>query len=173
MTMKSEIEQVIACDSKLTDAQLASIVTTMCDQWYREARGVSMHGIDGAPDWYAFETHIWQFGESIRKCLIKRKAWRDWPHLRSAIERVVTERRYAKGRQTFVLLLGHFAGADAREPLMRQLDDIDVQAQVLMSLRVAKVPDALPLARMLVETGRGAVRAEAKKYIRQFSRSEA
>lgn len=167
MTLPAEnVDRLVACDKTLSDGEAASIITAMCDQWSTALRHLSIKGVDGAPDWMGFERKIWELGESLRKCFIKRRDWRESTSLLEVIRSVARDPRFAKGRQSFVVLLGHFGGSGAASTLRELLNDKEVQGHALMALRLGKITDAVSEAREIAGKSTGWVRSEAKKYLR-------
>jgi hypothetical protein len=170
--MKPETSEVLrkleTCDDTLSDAVVAAAIEEAAGEWERTARQISMQGVSGAPDWFLFERKIWDLGESLRLCLVKRKAWRSWSKAFEVISRLAIDPRFHKGRQSLVLLLGEFAADRHQDALRRLLDDDEVRGHALMALRRGKVIDAalFDLVRELADRERGWVRTQAKKYLK-------
>lgn len=163
------LQRINGCDSTLNESEVIETVRSLCAHWLRTAKHVEMKGVDGAPDWTAYEGKIWELGESVRQCLIKRKPWRSWVAFFDVVSEIVADRQYGKGRESWVLLLGDFSAAAYRDLLVRLLDDPDVTSHAITALRHGKVDDAIEEVRaVLGRTKSSRTRSSAKKYLSQF-----
>jgi hypothetical protein len=175
--MKPETESVLqkieACDADLTDESVALALEEAADEWERNARHLSMKGVAGAPDWMQFERRLWALGESLRLCFVKRKRWRSWSNVFNVAARCAIDPRFHKGRQSLILLLGHFAAEEYAEILSQLVEDEEVRGHALMALRTGKIVNPRLTERVtdLAAKERGWVRAEAKKYLRVLEAS--
>jgi len=171
--MSDELPELLrklrVCDSDLGDGDVVKLLRLSCDHWLDRGQHVEMKGVDGAPDWTSLEGNIWRLGESLRQCLVKRKAWRSWSGLFEEITRISLDKRYGKGRESFVLLLGEFSGFSPRDLLIQLLDDPQVVSHAINALRQAKIGNAVEAVRAVLEREkRGRTRSAAKKYLDKY-----
>lgn len=163
------LQRIKGCDSTLSESEVIETVRSLSTHWVKTARHVEMKGVDGAPDWIAYEGKIWELGESVRQCLTKRKLWRSWSTLFETVAEVVADRQYGKGRESWVLLLGEFSAAAHRDLLVRLLDDPEVTSHAITALRHGKIDDAVEEVRAVMQRAKNSrTRSSAKKYLTQF-----
>ena len=131
--------------------------------------GLSMGGIDGAPDWLGYESQLWEISEDLRQYLRTRRRLRGQNALADAVAEIVADPAYGKGRQNFVLVLGRFGGPAYADLIARGLDDPEVCAHAIYALRLQKDDRFVEQARrMLADPPSGAARTEARKYLKRF-----
>jgi hypothetical protein len=163
------VRRLNTCDAALQETEVAEALVAVSHYWVEAARNISMQGVDGAPDWLGFERRIWDLGESLRQCLVKRKEWRSWNYLFDTIAAIVEDRQYAKGRESFILLLGEFAADAHRVTLLRLLDDPEVVVHAISALRRGRIADGVEKVSALASTTKNSrTRQEAKKYLKLF-----
>jgi hypothetical protein len=135
--------------------------------------GLSMRGLDGAPDWLGYETQLWEISEDLRQHLRTRRRKRGRQPLMDAVAEIVADPAYGKGRQNFVLVLGRFGGPDYADLIARGLDHPDVCAHALHALRLQTDDRFVAQARrMLARPTSGAARDEARRYLKRFASDE-
>jgi hypothetical protein len=54
----------------------AALLLGVAEEAKETLRGLSMAGVAGAPDWYGYESLLWEIGEDFRAYLRSRKAIR-------------------------------------------------------------------------------------------------
>ena len=132
--------------------------------------GLSMGGIDGAPDWLGYETQLWEISEDLRQYLRRRRRLRGQNALTDAVAEIVANPAYGKGRENFVLVLGRFGGPAYADLIARRLDDPEVCAHAIYALRLQKDDRFIEQARrMLADPPSGAARSQARKYLQRFA----
>jgi len=85
------LRRIRDCDARLGEADVVRLLTLFCDHWLDRGQHLEMKGVDGAPDWTSLEGNIWRLGESLRQCLVKRKAWRSLSGLFEEITRITLD----------------------------------------------------------------------------------
>ena len=167
---KLVLERLEQKDKNLDNqSEIAEAITFLSDYWFRNFKSLGMKGVEGAPDWLSFELKIWELGELLRLFLLKRKNWRGKNVILDAVEKVLKEKKYGKGRQTFALLLGDFGKVEYGEALGSVLDQADVYGHAIDSLRKAKIGNFIEEIKKISEIEKGWIRNSAKKYLKQFS----
>ncbi|MBI5534844.1 MAG: hypothetical protein HY898_19110 [Deltaproteobacteria bacterium] len=131
-------------------------------------RAITAEGVDGAPPWFATEWSLWVLGESLNK-LVKRRKGEPLSPIIGVVSDTVRDRRFGKGRQTFVRILGGVDAEAHKELLMDLLDDPEVSGHAIKALRVGKVSGASERVREALRVARvGWIRTEAKKYLAKY-----
>src|SRR5215467_15851725 len=100
------LKQVKRADKSLDRQEtVAEAIMELCDYWRTNFDGVAVSGALGSPDWTTCERKIWETGESLR-LFMKPKRWSGKGPLLDAAARILLNRNFGKGRQTYALLLG-------------------------------------------------------------------
>jgi len=150
-------------------SDIAEAITFLTDYWFENFKNLGMKGVESAPDWSSFELKIWELGELLRLFLRKKKNWRGKNIILDAVENILKEKKYGKGRQTFALLLGDFGQGEYGESLGKVLDQADVYGHAIESLIKAKKGNFIEEIKKISEIEKGWIRKSAKKYLKQFS----
>lgn len=132
-------------------------------------RGVSMKGLDGAPDWFTHEMYVWELGERVREQAMARlRRLPPESGVPQALERFVGREALGKGRQcwaSFALDVGK--AATAARLGAAYLDDDEVSAVILKGLRKYRVGGFGAVAQRLAGGSSSRLtRREAKSYLR-------
>lgn len=147
----------------------AALLLRAAEEAKETLRGISMPGVAGAPDWYGYETALWDVSEDLRAYLRSRRAIRGRHPLFDAVAKIVADASYGKGRENFVLVLGQYGGHHYADVIATGLGDPDVSAQALHALRKMKDGRFVQLARRLEnDPPTPATRTEARSYLRAF-----
>lgn len=162
------IKSLNSLDPRITEEQIFEIFHEF-DEWLANAHGVSMRGVDGAPDWLTYERMIWDVGERIRLILQKNKALRNSTRLFNKCLEVVADKKYGKGRQTFALLFGDYKKIDYAANLAPLLTDTEIGGHILKTLVKLKVPGHRDAVKPLLKDRADWVRKLAKKYLNENS----
>lgn len=147
----------------LTDEHLADLIIKWCDDWL-EYREVSMSGPKVKFVWYRFEYLIWIFGEDLR-IILKNKKFNKSELIANAVIRVLNDKRYGKGRETFALLIGYFKFQLNEKDVGVLLEDEDVYGHVIVSLRKLKMRGFEERMKHIINSEKDWKKAEAKKYL--------
>lgn len=135
-------------------------------------RAIHMEGVHGAPNWLEHESMTWELSELVRSWL-KAKQIAVSSRVLNAIARLVQDKRHAKGRQNFVLLLGEFGGSGYGATLEPLLGDPSVAGHVVKALLKSRTPGyAAPVQKLLSETRVGWIKQAAKKYLTIINEQE-
>lgn len=147
----------------------AALLLSVAEEAVETRRGLSMRGVGGAPDWAGYETALWDISEDLRAYLRGKRRLRGQCPLFDAVAQIVSDPRYGKGRENFVLVLGQFGGAAYTDTIAAGLGDPDVAAHALSALRRLKDDRFLPEAKAIAaDPPSGAARLEARKYLKVF-----
>jgi hypothetical protein len=162
--------QIEAQDVTLDDqAIVAAAIAALCEGCVATLIGVEMQGQLGAPDWTGYELRIWRLGESLRLFLKKKKRWRGHGPVLDAAAKILRDRRFGKGRQTFALLLGECDGATYSEALGHALMDPEVWGHAIKALTKAKIGGYTAEVAGVQAQETGWIRSAAKKYLQSFA----
>lgn len=121
------------------EEQVLAALSDLPKRYLDELPIVSMKGVDGAPDWMGYEVAVWDLSEQLREFLRFHKKIRRKTPILDQVGRLVSDKRYGKGRQNFVLLLGQFGKEAYAQVIGSLLDDTDVYGHAIVSLNRAKV----------------------------------
>lgn len=150
----------------LDGERLGMSLLSEADDMLRTRRSLSMRGVDGAPDWLAYETALWQISERMRPLLAARKDLHGTGPIMAAIQALCSRKEFGKGRQNFVLMLGDFGGPSAVEILGTLLGDPEVEGHALKALYKLRAFRFVDEANAIVSRSSGWVRTAATKYLK-------
>jgi hypothetical protein len=119
---------------EFSESELAHALLQVAEDLLNTRQGVSMRGADGAPDWRGFETALWQASEKLRTVVSARKDWRGECQIVLALAQLARDKRFGKGRQNIVLMLGEFGGSNFAPLLSELLDDPEVRGHAIKAL---------------------------------------
>lgn len=160
------IEQIGTCPLKEVDGNAVADALPILAANLRETRkGLSMAGVDGAPDWLGFESALWKLSEKLRPLIASRKEWREGSAVLDALTSICVDRRNGKGRQNMVLMLGEFGGASTANVIGSLLNDSQVQGHAIKALIRLKDPTNRAVVEQLLPTLTGWMKSAAKKYL--------
>lgn len=149
----------------LNGAQIGTALLIVAENWRSTKMGLSMAGVDGAPDWLGFETALWKLSERLRPAVSARKDWRSGSEVIRAVLHLCRNQSYAKGRQNFVLMLGDFGGADEAAALGDLLTDSDVQGHAITALCKLRDNRFRSVVEKVMPSLQGWSKSAAKKYL--------
>ena len=125
------------------------------------------------PEWYPFEHSVWETGEHIRHAFLKTRSLRKQTEILDAIVKCALARNLRRGRQSFVMLLGHVAAqpyADAIAPLCA---DPDVAGHAIDTLIKMRAPGYARHVRPLLSAQHAWIRNKARTYLERYGASAA
>jgi hypothetical protein len=149
-------------------AEVAAALRVLSEHYFEVKKNVSMRGVDGAPDWAGYEIALWKLSEDIRPWLKKRRDLRGKNTLYDAINEIVADPKFGKGRQDFILLLGDYGDKSYGTSIAGLLSDSDVcghAIKALTKLGIGGLDDAV--SAIMRDTKHGWVRTAAKKYLQK------
>jgi hypothetical protein len=149
----------------LDGARLGAALLFVAEDWRVTRTGLSMAGVDGAPDWLGFETGLWRLSERLRPVLSARKDWRSESPIMQAVLQLCRNQSYSKGRQNFVLMLGDFGGANEATTLGDLLTDTDVQGHAIKALCKLRDGRFRAVVERVMPSLQGWSKSAAKKYL--------
>ena len=123
----------------------------------------------GAPGWYPFELRAWELGEGIRQGLVRSPRLKTRAVVQEALLAVVERRSLRRGRQPFVLNLGHFAASAMAHRLAPFLADADIDGQVIDALLRMRAGGFAAQVAPLSTSNRAWVRRLARRYLDRFA----
>lgn len=109
-----------------------------CNDLILTKTGLSMKGVDGAPDWYGYERIIWESGFQYIEPILKIKKFRGKNSLLDGMLSLCLEKKYGKGRQSLVTLIGKYGAIGYASSLAYLIDDPDISIQVIGALTQMK-----------------------------------
>lgn len=141
-----------------------------CDDLVVTRTGISMKGRDGVPDWYGYESVIWDAGYALLEPILKVKKYRGENTLLDGISSMCTEKKYGKGRQYLVMLLGKYGSIKYSPVLSKLIDDPEVAIHSIEALTKLKDLSQFEKIKKLSEGIKSTpVRSYARKYIKKLS----
>jgi hypothetical protein len=150
--------------------RVAEVISVLAEHYFTTRKGLSMKGVKGAPDWVGYESALWQLSERVREYLKGRKDLRGENPVLDACGALVSEPRFGKGRQNFVLLLGEFgAGAYARA-IGLALSDAEIAGHGVKAALRGKIPNLEEaVRRVAAETTQSWVKSACNGYLARTS----
>jgi hypothetical protein len=124
--------------------------------------------LSGAPGWYDFEEQTWPIGEAIERSLKSNPSLRLDTASTSAILSVVHCVNLRRGRQSFVMALGHKAVVLHAPTLAAYLNDQDICGHVLDALLKMQAPDFAEQVSVLLNHKQSWVRRLARRYMERY-----
>lgn len=120
------------------------------------------------PDWYDFESELWEIGENMRQIICSER--KDLNHEQAERVCLICLNRNAKrGRQSFVMLLGKKRFNEYADRLADLLSDDDVNGHVLDSIYKMGAPQYCKEAEPFLTSEHAWIRKTAKRYIEKYS----
>ncbi|EPD8845352.1 hypothetical protein ACSFGA_002202 [Listeria monocytogenes] len=141
-----------------------------CENLVETRRGLSMKGVDGAPDWYGYERLIWDASFKYIEPILKIKKFKDENKLVDGVLSLCLNHRYGKGRQSLVILIGKYGANTYASSLAFLLDDPEVSIQVIAALTKMKDLSQYGKVKIIAEEKKATPeRLYAKKYIKKMN----
>jgi hypothetical protein len=125
----------------------------------------------GAPEWYAFEHQVWNYGEEIRQLLTKNKSLNNDNDIQQAILKIACNKKAKRGRQTFILLLGRVDCARFAQEIASQLLDQNVAGHAIDTISKMRSPGFTNEIEPFTKDKVTWVRNKAKQYIKKYGNS--
>ncbi len=149
--------------NNLNDEDLSNLINELCGYWFKhEKSGNSMYS---NPIWYSFEHKIWRLGEDLRLVLKKKKSLKKSTLIQNTIIEILKNDKYGKGRQTFALLIAELKCDLTKDDIKILLNDKDVYGHLIISLRKLKIKGFEEKMKIIINSEKGWIKAEAKKYL--------
>lgn len=150
--------------NSLTEESLSNLINGLCKYWFEnnKEKGESKFAITA---WYSFEYHIWRLGEDLRLLLRKKKSFKKSILIQNTIIDILKNDKYGKGRQTFALLIGELKCDLMKDDIKMLLNDRDVYGHLIISLRKLKMKGFEEKMKEIINSEKGWIRSEAKKYL--------
>jgi hypothetical protein len=150
----------------VSEQEVVQALTILPEYYFRSRRGVHMHGVGGAADWLEYEILLWQLSELVRTWVKGNRKRGEIKCVLDAVAAIVLDKRLAKGRQHFILILGEYGGKGYADMLGQALNDPDVSGHAVKALVRSRAPGYVTLVeRLLSEPKPAWVRSAARKYV--------
>lgn len=141
-----------------------------CENLVVTRRGLSMKGVDGAPDWYGYERLIWDASFKYIEPILKIKKFKDENKIVDGVLSLCLNQRYGKGRQSLVILIGKYGANTYASSLAFLLDDPEVSIQVIAALTKMKDLSQYEKVNIIAAEKKATPeRLYAKKYIKKMN----
>ncbi len=124
----------------------------------------------GVPRWHPYEFKVWQIGEDIRHALKAAPKLRAHSQVQECLLRIAEDRRFRRGRQSFVMNLGYRAAASHAPRVAALLSDNDVAGHALDTLIKMNASGFVREVWPLAGAPQAWVRKLAKKYLTRHGR---
>jgi hypothetical protein len=118
--------------------------------------------------WFRYESLIWALGESFRRIMLRARPLRRRARVFGGVRGICLDRRLGKGRESFIMLLGHYGGAAQIPTLVQLLDDPEVSGHAVYALRLLSASEAAGKGRPFLNSPKAWVRKEARKYFQKI-----
>lgn len=133
-----KIENIRSAISNLKDKEdlplLFKSFKVHCDDLILTKTGLSMKGIEGAPDWYSYESQIWESAFNYIEPLLKIKKYRGENPLLDGLLKMGLEKKYGKGRQALIILITKYGSVNYASSLAPLIDDPDLSIHIIAAL---------------------------------------
>jgi hypothetical protein len=124
--------------------------------------------LKGAAEWYEFEHHAWEIGESVRRAFAKNRRFKTNRALLTKVAEAATCRNLRRGRQSFVMALGFVAARQYAPALAEYVNDPDVGGQVVDTLLKMRVPGYARMIGSLLRSEKAWIRRLAGRYVERY-----
>ncbi len=139
------------------------------ERWYQQFPGEFCVEHRGAKIfWRGYESLIWALGESFRHVMVRNRRLRRDARIFGAVQSVCLDRRFGKGRESFVLLLGQYGGPEQIPILIELLQDQEVCGHAVCALRVLGAPEAAGEVKPFLDSPKTWIRQEARKFFKKI-----
>jgi hypothetical protein len=150
-------------------ARTGDAVLEACEEWESRERDVVIPELKDAAAWASYELKILQLGRALDFVMRKLGCWKGRGPLLDAAARVIGERRYGRGRQSFAGAIGeHGEGAYGSE-LAALLSDDEMAGYAVKALHRGANGEYLDRVIRLSNAERPWVRSAARAYAAEFS----
>lgn len=143
-----------------------------CDELVVKRKGLSIKGVDGAPNWCGYEYMIWKANFKYIEPILKVKKFKDENKLMEGLLSLCLSPKYGKGRQSLIILIGEYGLKTYSPSLGVLLDDSEVTIQVISAFTKMKDVSQYEKIKVLAEKEKATPeRFYAKKYINKVKRT--
>jgi hypothetical protein len=124
--------------------------------------------LKGAAEWYEFEHHAWEIGESVRRAFVKNRRFKTNSALLTKVAEVARCRNLRRGRQSFVMALGFVAARQHAPALAEFVSDPDVDGHVVDTLLKMRAPGYARAIGSLLRSDKAWIRRLAGRYVERY-----
>jgi hypothetical protein len=118
--------------------------------------------------WFRYESLVWTLGESFRRLMLRGRRLRRCERVFEAVRSLCCDGRFGKGRESFIMLLGKYGGADQIPTLIDLLDDPQICGHAVYALRLLGASEAADKIRPFLGSSKTWMRQEARKYFQKI-----
>lgn len=147
--------------------EFCSSIHDLCDYFWKNGQDVSVR-VSADNIWYVFERNIWEFGERLRIYLKENKKIAKNQKIHDCIIDVAKNKKYGKGRQTFILLIGVLKIQEGKEILIDSLDDNKIKIQAIDSIIKLRIKGLNEKIEDIYTNSKSGLKKEAKKYLDRY-----
>ena len=122
----------------------------------------------GEPEFHSFENSIWQIGERIRQLLLKKTSLRNDETLQSLFLRISVNPNAKRGRQSFIMLLGHKSCRQHASGIASQITDKYVSGHVIGTLLKMQAADFATEVSTCLDADKAWIRNKANIYCKRY-----
>ena len=151
---------------RVQSERVAKMICLLAEYYYSSRKSLSMKGIKGAPDWFGYESALSQLSEHVRAHLEARRNLRGQSPVLDAVATVVSDSRFGKGRQNFVLLLGEFGATNYAQAIGHALSDRELAGHAVKAALRARIPGLEhAISKVAAETTQSWVKSACVRYL--------
>ncbi|ABS47980.1 MULTISPECIES: hypothetical protein [Yersinia pseudotuberculosis complex] len=164
-------EEILALDNVESLSVIFNAFKQYCGDLVATRTGISIKGVDGAPDWYGYERVIWDSSYVLLEPILKKYCGEN--ALLDGISSMCTEKKHGKGRQSFVMLLDKYGSTKYLPILAKLIDDPEVAIHSIEALTKLKDLSQFEKIKKLSECTKSTpIKSYARRYIKKLSNNK-
>jgi hypothetical protein len=149
-------------------AATADALRSVCAEWESHARGLVTPELKESPAWAAYEMKTLELGRALDLLIRKLGLWRGKGDVLDAAAFIIAERRYGRGRKSWIATLGeHGEGHYGRE-LASVLTDEEMAGYAMKALLRARNGEYAAEVIAAADHARTWVKNTARAYVDSF-----
>jgi hypothetical protein len=134
--------------------------------YHQRETAVEVQGLRGAPDWLGYEVRLWELSEVVRQYLKANRRLRGGCGVLDAVVDIVSDARFGKGRQNFVLVLAQYGGQRYAKVIGDLLEDPDIFGHAVRALAKLRAPGYSARIKAILRDSKVAwIRRGARNYL--------
>jgi hypothetical protein len=151
----------------------ARALRLVCTEWELSAKGPVTPDLKESPAWAGYEMKILELGRALDFVMRKMGVWKGKGEVLDAAADIVGEKRYGRGRKSWIATLGdHGQGAYGAE-LAAQLPDEELGGYAIKALHAGGNGAYVAEVRAAAMRGRTWVKNAARLYEEEFAEKSA
>lgn len=148
----------------LDEIQLSNLLIELCEYWFINNKNISKTSFSKIL-WHDYELKIWKLGEDLRILFKKDKKLKNSILIQQNIEKIALNKKYGKGRESFVLLIGEIKAISCIQTLVELLTDPEVRGHAIISLTKLRAKGMENEINQIFLSSKGWIKNAAKKYV--------